>query len=184
MDRIGAIEVFIAACKEKSFTKVASNLDISSTMVSKYINFLEKEVNIKLFNRCTRGLKLTEAGALYLRNAEKLSAQYQQLKSEMENFSGEPQGRIKINAPVTYGTYCLTKIISKFMDKNPNIDIDLELSDSLSDVFLDDYDVVFRIGALKYASYISKKVDKQQLIFSASPEYLKKIWCSKKYKRA
>lgn len=173
MDRIKAIDIFIAVCQEKSFSKVASEFGLSPTMVSKYINFLEKEVNVKLLSRSTRGQKLTEAGELYLYKAEKLSEQYQQLMNEMEHFSGKPQGRIKINAPVTYGTYKLTYLISDFMDKYPDIQIDLELSDLLSDVLLDDFDMIFRIGDLKDASYISKKVDEQQLIFCASPAYLK-----------
>ncbi|NNG44486.1 LysR family transcriptional regulator [Pseudoalteromonas sp. NEC-BIFX-2020_002] len=173
MDRIKAINIFIAVCREKSFSKVANEFELSPTMVSKYINFLEKEVNVKLLSRSTRGQKLTEAGELYLSKAAKLSAQYQQLMHEMEYFSGEPQGRIKINAPVTYGTYQLTYLISDFMDKYPDIHIDLELSDSLSDVLLDDFDMTFRVGELKDASYISKKVDEQQLIFCASPAYLK-----------
>ncbi|MET1255127.1 LysR substrate-binding domain-containing protein [Aliikangiella maris] len=175
MDRMRAIDIFIAVCREKSFSKVANQFDISPAMVSKYVNFLEKDVNIKLLSRSTRGQKLTEAGILYLSNAEKLSAQYQQLKHEMEYFSGEPQGRIKINAPVTYGTYQLTHRISVFIEKYPDIQIDLELSDSLSDVFLDDFDMIFRIGDLQDASYISKKVDEQQLIFCASPQYLGKF---------
>lgn len=172
MDRIKAIDIFIAVCREKSFSTVASKFELSPTMVSKYINFLEKEVNIKLLSRSTRGQKLTEAGELYLSKVEKLSLQYQHLMHEMEYFSAEPQGRIKINAPVTYGTYRLTYLISDFMDKYPNIYIDLELSDTLSDVLLDDFDLIFRVGDLKDASYISKKIDEQHLIFCASPAYL------------
>lgn len=167
-----AIDIFIAVCREKSFSVVGNQFDLSPTMISKYINFIEKEVNVKLLSRSTRGQKLTEAGELYLCKAKGISENYQGLMYDMEDFSGEPQGRIKINAPVTYGTYQLTYILSSFMNKYPDINIDLELSDSLSDVLLDDFDLIFRVGDLKDASYISQKVDEQQLIFCASPTYL------------
>lgn len=167
-----AIEIFIAVCAEKNFSKVAQQFELSATMISKYVNFLEKEANVKLLNRSTRGQKLTEAGQLYLLDAQKILEQHQQLMQRMEDFSKVPQGLIKINAPVTFGTYQLTHLISIFMGMHPDIRIELNLSDTLSDVILDEFDVVFRVGALRDASYISQKVAEQQLVFCASAKYI------------
>ncbi|MBB1436884.1 LysR family transcriptional regulator [Pseudoalteromonas sp. SG43-6] len=173
MDRLKAIEIFISVCKEKNFSKVATKFDISTTMVSKYVNFLEKEVNIKLLNRSTRGQNITEAGEVYLNKAKALQKQYRDLVLSMDDFTKEPEGLINVNAPHNFGTHVLTTIIADFLEANPAIRIDLTLSDSLTDVVLDNYDIVFRVGDLKDASYISKRVFSQQLIFCASPKYLK-----------
>lgn len=173
MDRLKAIEIYISVCEEKSFSKVATKFDISTTMVSKYINYLEKELNIKLLNRSTRGQNITEAGEVYLNKAKALQKQYRELVLSMDDFTREPVGLIKVNAPHNFGTHVLTTIIAEFLEANPSIRIDLTLSDSLTDVVLDNYDVVFRVGDLKDASYISKKVFSQQLVFCASPKYLK-----------
>lgn len=172
MDRLKSIEVFVEVVDVGSFTKAAEKFGITPAMVGKHIKHLEHNAGAPLLNRNTRKQTLTELGEAYLLRCHKILNEYMALEEESSLISNTPSGTLRINAPITFGTFLLSPIVCEFLEQYPNIDIDLELSDKLIDVAHDGYDLIFRIGDLEDASYIGKKVTDYELAFCASPQYL------------
>lgn len=172
MDRLKSIEVFVEVVDVGSFTKAAEKFGITPAMVGKHVKHLEHNAGAPLLNRNTRKQTLTELGEAYLLRCHKILNEYMALEEESALISNAPSGTLRINAPITFGTFLLSPIVCEFLELYPNIDIDLELSDKLIDVTHDGYDLIFRIGDLADASYIGKKVTDYDLAFCASPQYL------------
>lgn len=172
MDKFKAIETFITVCDEGSFTKASEKLGVSVTMVSKYINFLEKEVRLKLINRNTRKQEITEAGEMYLSSCRAILRELAMTEKHLESYATVPDGRIRLCAPTNYGTYELCPLLHAFSSQHPNIRIELTLSDDISDIIEDKYDFYFRVGQLSDSGFIGMQVGEQQMRFCASPAYL------------
>ncbi len=166
---------FVTVAEEGSFTKASDKLQISSQLVSKYVSQLEQHLSIRLFNRTTRRVRLTEAGEQC----------YQQAKSiiesvgDLEGYFGEMQESVKgvlhVSSPVSFSTLHLSPIIRGFKQQYPEVSITLELSDRKTDVIEEGFDVALRIGQLKDSSLIAKKIAPVRLVLCASPEYIERV---------
>lgn len=140
MDRLTAIEIFVETAKAGSFTAVADKFEMTPAMVGKYIKWLETKVGTRLLHRNTRRQHLTEAGQQYLEDCQALLHHYQELEQRTLAHSGKAIGKIRINAPVTFGSHSLTPLLCHFMALYPQIRVELELSDTLSEIVGDGFD--------------------------------------------
>lgn len=169
------LQVFKLVSDERSFSRAADKLDMSPQLVSKYIAQLESHLNVRLLNRTTRRVHLTEAGEQCYQQAEAILEGI----DNMENFFNEMQssvrGVLNISAPVSFSTLHLPPLIKSFKSSHPKIAINLELNDRKVDVIEEGFDVALRIGHLKSSSLIAKKIAPIRLILCASPHYLEKI---------
>lgn len=172
MDRLTAIEIFVETAKAGSFTAVADKFQMTPAMIGKYIKWLETRVGARLLHRNTRRQHLTEAGQQYLAGCQALLLHYQELEQRTLAHSGEAIGRLRINAPVTFGCNVLTPLLCHFMTKHPQIRIELELSDTLSEIVGDGFDLLFRVGIPHDGTYIAREFASMELILCASPAYL------------
>ena len=145
---------------------------MTPTMIGKYIKWLEARVGSRLLNRNTRCQSLTEAGQEYLAGCQNLLQHYRELEQNNLANTGQAAGRIRINAPVTFGSYRLTPLLCRFMERYPQIRIELDLSDRLVDVIGDGFDLIFRVGQPKDAGYIARPLASSDSVFCASPHYL------------
>lgn len=166
------MEAFVLAVKTGSFVATSVSLNTSPQMVSKYIAFLEKHLGLKLLNRTTRSQHLTEFGKQYYQRCLLILSEINETKILAQQFIDEPNGRLRISAPVSFGHYNLIPVISRFMKRYPKINIDLQLNDRYVDMVKEDFDMVFRIGQLNDSGLIGRKLNDYQLIFAASPAYL------------
>ncbi len=144
------------------------------TVAAKYIKWLEARVGSRLLNRNTRCQSLTEAGQEYLAGCQSLLQHFRALEQNTLANTGQAAGRIRINAPVTFGSYRLTPLLCRFMERYPQIRIELDLSDRLVDVIGDGFDLIFRIGQPKDAGYIARPLTSTGSVFCASPDYLQR----------
>ena len=166
--------LFAKLVEMKSFTAVAEKLQLSRSLVSKRISRLEERLGVQLLNRTTRRLELTEAGRTYYQYCLQIENTLQEAESAVSEIRAHPKGTLNINAPVTFGQLVLPNIIAQFLEKYPDVKINLGLSDSFIDVIGGGYDLVIRIGELEDSSLKARKVGNTQLRVFAHKDYLKK----------
>lgn len=173
MDRIEAMRAFTNVVNEGSFTKAALKLDLSNQLVSKYVSQLEAHLGIRLLNRTTRKVRLTEAGERCFQQASLILENVQDMEGYVDELQGSATGVLRISAPVSFATRHMPKLIQSFRRKYPRIQIDLQLNDRKVDVVDEGFDLALRIGHLKSSSLIARKITPIRLVICASPSYLK-----------
>lgn len=174
LDRLASMEVFIRVAQLGSFSTAANQLSMSKSTVSKHISGLEERLGIRLLNRTTRRLSLTEYGEVYRDHCLRILQEVSDAEENMERFTVEPRGRLKINAPMSFGMLHLGPILPGFLQSHPKVDIDLSLNDRRVDLIDEGFDLAVRIGALDDSNLIARKLARCSFVCAASPAYLKK----------
>jgi DNA-binding transcriptional LysR family regulator len=172
MDTVDGMRTFVAVAKEGSFTAAASSLDMSTALASKYVGQLETRLGTRLFNRTTRSISLTEAGAAYLERAQQILDDLDALEGSLGDNATEPSGTLIVSAPVTFGEMYLADMIAEFLDQHPKLSIDLRLTDRFVSLVDEGIDVAIRIGNLADSSNIARRLAPARIITCASPAYL------------
>ncbi len=158
----------------RSFTAVAEALQLSRSLVSKRITRLEDGLGVQLVNRTTRRLELTEAGQTYYQFCRQVEETVQEAEATVSEIRMSPRGRLNINAPVTFGQMVLPRIITHFLERYPDVTINLSLSDKFVNVIEEGYDLVIRIGRLKDSTLKARKIGSTRLRIFAHKTYLEK----------
>mgnify|MGYP003385678365 CR=1 FL=1 len=172
MDTLDGLKTVIAVVETSSFTAASERLGISKALVSKYVGEVESNLGIRLFNRTTRQLALTDAGRRYYQESVTLLEGYNTL---VDNVTGEqikPRGLLRISAPVTFGEMKLSSLLPKFLTLYPDLKIELILTNSAIDMLEEGIDVRIRIGGVDDSNMIARHLKTFPLILCASPEYI------------
>lgn len=172
MDRLRTMEVFCKVVDLGSFVAAAETLNMSRPMASKHVLRLEDELGVRLLNRTTRTVSPTEAGQIYYRKAQTIFAAVEDAVTEVSNLQTAPKGRLRINAPLSFGELHLTQAIASFQDTYPGITVDLDLNDRLVDIVDEGFDLAVRIGELQDSSLVATRLAPCRLVACASPSYL------------
>ncbi len=167
------MQALVAVVDSGSFSKAAVRLSITATMVGKHINALESVLSVRLLNRTTRKQSLTEAGEQYYFECKRLLMEIAEAENSLQQFNHAPKGKIRINSPVTYGHQVLAPILADFLQTYSQMNIELILDNGFIDPLHDPFDLVIRIGNLADSSLIARKLGEYDMIFCASPSYLK-----------
>ncbi|SNT71282.1 LysR family transcriptional regulator [Psychrobacter sp. LV10R520-6] len=173
MDRIDAMRAFVAVVTEGSFSNAANTLQLSPQLVSKYVSKLEEQLNIRLLNRTTRKVSLTEAGNHYFGHAQQILLSIDDMESQLSGLQQNPKGVLRISAPVSFALRHMAQLITDFQMRYPLVTVDLQLNDRKVDIVEEGFDVALRIGQLKDSSLIAKQVAPIRVVLCASPEYIK-----------
>lgn len=172
MDRIDAMRAFVAVVNEGTFTRAADRLDLSPQLVSKYVSQLEQHLGVRLLNRTTRKLHLTEAGSRYHQRASQVLDDIEDMENQLGDLQTEAQGKLRISAPVSFATRHMAPLLTDFQNRHPAVDIDLQLNDRKVDIVEEGFDIALRIGHLKSSSLIARRIAPVRLVMCASPDYL------------
>ncbi|WOD06781.1 LysR family transcriptional regulator [Marinomonas sp. GJ51-6] len=172
MDRIETMKAFVTVAEEGSFTKAADKLQLSNQLVSKYVSQFEEQLGVRLFNRTTRRVHLTEEGEQCLQHAVSILESIHDMDSYFGELQNTVSGQLSISAPVSFSTLHLSPLIRDFKKQFPLVSVHLELSDRKVDVIEEGVDVALRIGLLKDSSLIAKRVAPIKLALCAAPSYL------------
>ncbi|BBB67774.1 LysR family transcriptional regulator [Undibacterium sp. YM2] len=164
---------FVKTVDAGSFAAAASALDMSPQMIAKHVSWLESRLGTRLINRTTRRQSLTDIGKAYYDRCKMVLADADWADSLADEVKGAPKGRLRINAPVSFGTYALTPVIARYLRQYPQVEIDLVLSDRYVDLVEEEFEAVFRIGRLSDSSFIARELAPFRLVACASPDYLK-----------
>ena len=173
-DKFEDIRTFVAVVQARGFAQAGKRLGIAKSAVSRRINDLEDRLGTRLLNRTTRQLSPTPAGAELYQRGLQLLADFQEAEDAVSSGSNEPGGKLRISAPVSFGSHCLGQIIPEFMSRFPRLQVELELEDRLIDLVASGFDVAVRISRLKDSSLIARKIVTIHHVICGSPEYLRR----------
>ena len=165
--------MFVAVMEAGSFAGAAQRLVTSNGQASKLISRLEQELGVQLFKRSTRALAATEIGRAYYERVKRLLDDYDTLNDDIRNTSDSPSGKVRISAPVTFGSMQLATHLIAFAKQYPSIELDVSFSDRLVNVVDDGFDLALRIGNLSDSSLIARKLCDIGVIHVASTDYIK-----------
>lgn len=172
-DKLVAMKVFRRVAELGSFTKAADDLNITAATVSKHIAFLEQDLDTRLINRTTRRMNLTDAGLAFLGRTQALLDDLEDAELEARGLQAQPRGTIRINVPMSFGLVHITEAIDSFLNRYPDIDVDLQLSDRMVDLVEQGVDIAIRVrSALSDSSLLAKPLRKSRNVVCASPGYL------------
>jgi DNA-binding transcriptional LysR family regulator len=173
-DKLEDIRAFVAVVQARSFAQAAKGLGVAKSAISRRITNLEDRLGTRLLNRTTRQLSATAAGSELYQRGVRLLADFQEAEDAVSTGSNEPDGRLRISAPVSFGSCCLGRIFPEFMDRFPRLEVELELEDHLVDLVAGGFDLAVRIGRLKDSSLIARKIAPIRHVICASPDYLRR----------
>ena len=172
MGRFREMNSFVAVDEAGSFVAAGEVLRLSKAAVSRSVIELETRLGARLLQRTTRRLSLTEAGRAYYGHCKQILAELEEADRAVGVVSGNPVGRLRINAPYSFGILHLAPLWGGFMAKYPDVELDISLSDRLVDVVDEGFDVVIRISRLQDSTLVHRRLASTRLLICASPEYL------------
>lgn len=173
MDRLRAYEVFVTVVGKGSFVRAADALDTSPANVTRYINDLEAELGVRLLNRTSRRLSVTESGQALVDRARLFLEDVAEAEAVVTDARLTPRGRLRINAPLSFGVQHLAPVWPRFMARYPDIELDVSLADRVVDLVEEGYDLAVRISRLGSPNYVARKLCVSRNILYASPGYLR-----------
>jgi len=171
MDRLDTVAIFVAVAEHGNFAIAARRLSIPPGAVSRAIAQLEARLRVRLFNRTTRSVALTEAGARHLDLARSLLAAEAEF-DEAARQEREPSGTLRITAPVNFGQHYLMPLLHEFLEKYPQIEAHVTLHDQVLPLIEEGLDAAIRVGALRDSSLRATRVGTIKQGVYASPAYI------------
>ena len=172
---LNEMAIFVRVVESKSFTGAAKILGLPKSTVSRKITQLEERLGVRLIQRTTRSLHLTDTGTEYYQQCARILGDIEEANVAVTQMQSVPSGTLRVTAPVLFGSTVLSNLISDFMIEHPQVKIDLILSDQLLDIVQDGIDVAFRIGQLEDSSLIGRYLGEVRGILCASPKYIEKF---------
>lgn len=173
MDVLGNMRIFVEVAERGSFTATAERLHLSRGQVSKAISQLETHFQARLLNRTTRKVSLSEVGRTYFERCKVVLDDMTEIENLTAQQTSEPQGRLFIGAPTSFGILHLNHLLPKFLKRFPNVEVDIQLTDRMINIVEEGYDLVIRIAKMEDSSLIARNMVSTRAVFCASPPYLK-----------
>ena len=172
MDRIDAMQAFVAVADLEGFAPAARKLGLSPSAVTRLIAALEQRLGARLLQRTTRQVTLTDAGSRYLERARLILADVEEAEQAIEGERTRPGGRLVISAPVGFGRLHVSPVVSAYLKRFPEVAADLRLSDRMINLVEEGVDLAVRIGHLPDSTLVARHVGEMRRIVVASREYL------------
>ncbi|WP_115718816.1 LysR family transcriptional regulator [Gallaecimonas mangrovi] len=174
MNRDLEMRVFVAVVEAGSFVAASEGLRMSKAAVSRHVEALERRLGARLLHRTTRRLSLTEEGKRFYPGAKAVLADISDVEALVSQDAKAPQGRIRINVPVSFGISHLAPRWGDFLAMAPKVELDISLSDRVVDLVEEGFDVAVRIGRLPSSSLVSRRLASTRMRLCAAPAYLAK----------
>jgi len=173
MDRIDAMQAFIAVADLRGFAPAARKLGLSPSGVTRLIAALEERLGARLLQRTTRSVALTDAGARYLERARRILADVEEAEASIQDERTRPSGRLVVSAPIGFGRLHVSPVMSEYLKRHAEVSGELRLTDRMVNLVEDGVDLAVRIGHLADSSLVARHVGEMRRIVVASPGYLK-----------
>ena len=172
MDKLNSIRAFTKVVQHSSFAAAARDLRLSRSAVSKHVMELEQELGVQLLSRTTRSVTATENGQAYYERCLAILSDLEEADLSATRLQAEVRGLLRINAPMSFGTLHLARAVADFMEKYPDLRIQLLLSDQQVDPVQEGFDITLRIADLPSSSMIARRIAPARRAICASPSYL------------
>ena len=174
MDRLQAMNTFVAVVDAGSFVGAMDATGLSKPAVSRQVADLEQYLGVRLLHRTTRRLSLTDEGRLYYLRCKEVLAAVREAEDEAGTRAAQAHGRLRIGAPHDFGILHLAPLWARFMALNPQVELDIVLSDRVVDLIEEGYDLVVRIGNLTSSGLVARPLARTRMVLCAAPGYLER----------
>jgi DNA-binding transcriptional LysR family regulator len=172
MDLLDSMNVYVLAVEKGSLSAAATACGISATMAGNHLRTLEKRLGMQLLNRTTRRQHITAFGEDYYTRCKEILRLVAETNAQAQNLQLAPAGKLRITAPVTFGTEALMPALSVYLDRYPEVSVDVTLCDRVVDLVEEGFEAAIRIGQLPDSALIGKSLAPYRLMICAAPEYL------------
>lgn len=172
MERLKGMSIFAKVVELGSFTAAARQLHLSVSSISQIVAKLEDELQVKLLNRSTRSLGLTEAGKIYYQGCRRMLAEATQVHEQLYAFNNTPIGTLRIGSSSTMAQNVLAEMTSNMLREYPGLSVNLVAGIPAPDLIADGLDVVIRVGALKDSNLFSRRLGAMPMVVCAAKSYL------------
>ncbi|EHD20208.1 MULTISPECIES: LysR substrate-binding domain-containing protein [Brenneria] len=170
MDSLNGLVAFVRAAQSQSFVAAAERIGISASAVGKSVARLEEKLNVRLFNRSTRRISLTDEGQLFFERCQHIVAQLEEAEQELVRISAAPRGKLRITAPAI-GYRMLLPHLPEFRQRYPEVELDLDFSDRMVDMINEGFDIAIRSGELLSSQMMSRRLGPFRFVIVGSPAY-------------
>ena len=171
MDLLSALHSFIRVAETGSFSAVSVEARVSQPTISRQIAMLERHFGVRLFNRTTRKLTVTEDGRSLLALAREIEETLEAAESAFGRRRASPSGVVRMSSPTAFGFYLISKL-GRFAERYPDITLDLVMRESFGDLVEEGLDLAVRVGPLTESALISRRIGSIERILVGAPEYL------------
>jgi LysR family transcriptional regulator for bpeEF and oprC len=172
MDRFTAMQVFNAVVESGSFSRAARRLRMSNASVSTQIQNLESHLGVKLISRTTRSMSPTDDGIAYYERSRRILADVEETETLLSRARSRPQGPLRVDLPTTFGRLYFIHALPKFIERYPDIQLTITVTDRRVDIMHEGVDAAVRTGALEDSNLIAKKLYDARFIACASPAFI------------
>ncbi|WP_458377175.1 LysR family transcriptional regulator [Pseudomonas fluorescens] len=174
VDKLNAMAIFVRVVERGSFSAVAREMQTSQPTISKVLKALETRLGGKLITRSTRQLCLTDEGLRYFNECRRILSAVDAAEHSFQSGRERIAGHLRIGSSVSFGRLQIAPRLAQFLERHPDIEIDLQLSDQNQDLVSEGLDVTFRIGELNDSGLIARRIGTTHRVTVAAPAYLKK----------
>lgn len=172
MERLKRMSVFAKVVECRSFTGAARQLAMSVSSISQTVSKLETELNVKLLNRSTRRIGLTEAGRIYYQGCRRMLQEVQEVHEQLYAFNNTPTGTLRIGCSSTMAQNVLATMTAEMLKEYPGLSVNLVTGIPAPDLIADGLDVVIRVGALQDSGLFSRRLGSMPMVVCAAKSYL------------
>lgn len=172
MDPPSELAFFLLLADKGSFTAAARELNLTPPAVSKRLAQIEQRLGVRLLNRSTRRVSLTDEGELYLEHARRILADIEDMEASLGNRRAAPKGLLRVNATLGFGRTTIAPIVSAFARQHPEVEVQLQLTDAPIDLVATGFDLAIRFGELPDSRLSARKLMSNRRFLCASPAYL------------
>jgi len=174
MDRFTTLQLFVRVVETGSFSKAANHLGLTQPTVTKHVSTIEGRLGVRLLNRNSRGISLTEIGSLYFERCKVVLRELEAAESIIGQQRGEIKGTLRIGTSIAFGQQVIAPLLINFMEQHPNLKIDLSCEDHYVDVVRQGLDIAIRLGKLADSSLGCRYLGTNPWVMVAADRYLAK----------
>ena len=172
MDSLQIMKSLVAVADTRSFTAAAERLRTTTQMVSKHVKSFEQRMGVRVFDRTTRRVRVTDVGRAVVERCQQILDAVDELEVSVQDRQRAPKGRIRVAAPMTFGEMYIAPQLSAFRRAYPEVEVSLLLTDRFVNLFEEGVDAAVRIGQLDDSSLVARKLAETETVCVASPQYL------------
>lgn len=164
--------IFARVSALQNLSAVGTELGLTPGTISKRIQALEEALAVRLFERTTRSIRITDEGRRFLEHVERILSELDQARSSMANSAGKPVGKLKVSAPQLVGRLYVAPLLAGFLGAYPDVEVQFDMTDRCVNLHEEGYDIAIRSGALNDSTLIAKRLANDRIVVAASPAYL------------
>ena len=172
IDHASEMAAFVRVVDFNGFSAAASSLGLSPSAVSKLVTRLETRLGVRLLQRTTRALHLTEEGEVFYAAAQRIVGEIETLETEIAGHSGTPHGLLRVTTSLAFAAHQLAPVLSEFLARYPLVQLDLLPTDRVIDLVEEGIDIAVRIGRLADTSFMARRIGEDRRLICAAPSYL------------